>query len=510
MVVFHAELGHAESSGDDWIKKALRIIEAAESEVDDHRAKLSRLRRDYERSSIKSRNTFWDAMDASDTQLPIARIREIEESKQQSLAKLEHTQAALLAAERKVELLKKELSAAMEEAEAIDSREARQKAKLEEKVLSRFESILERGDAPDKNIIEMMFDRFRPTSKGNTDSDDGAKSIFAPLMNVLTNRRVESTKEDERYAAIERELLRQEQWTSANETSSRVATAAQDAETRQLVASTPAAPAPARAEVSEETSRNQTAAVADIEPKSVDKPMETPKPPVAIEKPPAPMPAKVDPPKPKKPERISPPEPEPPAPPARVNKRAVGTATNVLVVDTFDVYSDYNNLGNRTNTYQREPSTAAFDFVDDKIDGKPTVALKIDFFKQNEGGPYQKGGWCGYYSVLKNQDAGSYLDVSSYDYVSFQLKGETGHENFVIGLADKRWEMLDDSVKSNPVTAYLPSGKITTEWQKVRIPLKNLSLNFSYLASISINFESICFPTGGGRGAVFIDDLAFE
>ena len=185
-------------------------------------------------------------------------------------------------------------------------------------------------------------------------------------------------------------------------------------------------------------------------------------------------------------------------------------SADMLFIDDFNSAKRKNNLGNRSNTYQMAPSSAIIDFMTGTIEGSTSGILRIDYNKKSKEGPHWQGGWCGYYSILKDDATNKYLDASGYNYISLWIKGKTGKENFAIGLADRRWDELGDSVKSNQIKAYIKNSKLTSTWQKVRIPLDEFSIDRQQLASIAICFESFCFPNGGGRGSVFIDNLALE
>ncbi len=184
-------------------------------------------------------------------------------------------------------------------------------------------------------------------------------------------------------------------------------------------------------------------------------------------------------------------------------------AVAALVVDTFGTESK-NLLGQSANVYQRAPSSAAIVVVSETIDNQPVTVLKLSYDKKFQGGPHQKGGWCGYYSILKNKETGSYLDASDYEFVTFQIRGENGNENFVIGLADDTWESRGDSLKSQPVSTYLDNSAIGKEWRQIKIPLADFALDHTRLASISICFESQYLDDANSAGTIYIDRIAFE
>lgn len=195
-----------------------------------------------------------------------------------------------------------------------------------------------------------------------------------------------------------------------------------------------------------------------------------------------------------------------------------------VIVDDFETGSITNSLGGRTNVYIKAPSKAMTSFRKDTKQGRPTNALMLRYDKKAEDGPYDSGGWCGYYTLLKKVHPSSslggspaaeieddvYFDASKYSAVTLWVKGDKGNENFVVGVADAHWDKVGDSVKSQEIGKYLPAGKITVDWQKAVIPLDEFFIDYAKLSSIAICFEGDCFPEGAGAGKVYIDDIALE
>jgi hypothetical protein len=177
-----------------------------------------------------------------------------------------------------------------------------------------------------------------------------------------------------------------------------------------------------------------------------------------------------------------------------------------VTIETFD--SPAIQMSGKGGTYQKEPSRAMAITSESQRRGESGRSLMVKYDKKGEGGPYNKGGWCGYYLRLKRGE--TYFDASSYTTLRLWVRGETGGENFMIGLADKHWEQLDDSLKSDPIVRYLPAGGVTTEWQEAVIPLDVFPLALNQLANVVVAFEGDCFPGGAGQGTVYIDDLRFE
>ena len=176
-----------------------------------------------------------------------------------------------------------------------------------------------------------------------------------------------------------------------------------------------------------------------------------------------------------------------------------------LLVDDFEGASI--KLGGRSNTYVMAPSRSLALQTDKEVKaGAKALMLKYD--KKPHGGPYDSGGWCGYYTLLKKGP--KYFDATPYQNITFWVKGTDGTENFVIGLADKHWDEVGDSVKSEQIGKYLPGGKITTDWQKATVPLSTFMLEARELASIAVCFEGSVLPGGEGKGTVYLDDLSLE
>ncbi len=196
-----------------------------------------------------------------------------------------------------------------------------------------------------------------------------------------------------------------------------------------------------------------------------------------------------------------------------------------VIVDDFNSGEIKNLLGNRSNVFIKAPSKAMVSFREDTIKGKKSQVLMVRYDKRNSGGPFDSGGWCGYYTLLKSPAAlvaptaenpnpepqpEQYMDGSQYKAITFWVRGEKGDENFVIGLSDRHWDKIGDSVKSEEIGKYLPAGKLTTDWQQAKIPLDEFFLDYTQLASVSIVFEGDLFPETGHAGVLYIDDLALE
>jgi len=90
------------------------------------------------------------------------------------------------------------------------------------------------------------------------------------------------------------------------------------------------------------------------------------------------------------------------------------------------------------------------------------------------------------------------MDVSGYEYLSFYIKGDKGGEKFDISIKDAAG--LEKKLNSN---SYLD---VTTQWQKVKIPLSS----FSGIKTASIGSIQLSFEGRHGKGRIYLDDVSFE
>ncbi len=201
-------------------------------------------------------------------------------------------------------------------------------------------------------------------------------------------------------------------------------------------------------------------------------------------------------------------------------------AASPLLVDDFEGEEVIKNmLGNRANVFLKAPSKAMVSRRSEQVNGQESQVLMLRYDKRNSGGPYDGGGWCGYYTLLKSPGAlvaptdenpnpeplgEQYLDGSELTQVSFWVRGEKGDENFVLGMSDRHWDKIGDSVKSEEIGKYLPQGRITTEWQKAVVPLDEFFIDYAQLAAVSVVFEGDLFPETGHAGTLYIDNITLE
>jgi hypothetical protein len=103
-------------------------------------------------------------------------------------------------------------------------------------------------------------------------------------------------------------------------------------------------------------------------------------------------------------------------------------------------------------------------------------------------------------------DRPRFLDTTSYQYLSFWVKGDKGGEDFAIKLSDAAWIVKEDSIQIGYASDYLKKG-VTTEWQEVLVPLadmKDFRLDPGELGGMTLEFMS------EGGCTIYIDDVSLK
>ena len=109
------------------------------------------------------------------------------------------------------------------------------------------------------------------------------------------------------------------------------------------------------------------------------------------------------------------------------------------------------------------------------------------------------GAYAGYWQELRH------MNLDDYNLLTFYIKGSKGGEVLKVGLRGKRDAAYESKIFLHDA---LKTG-ITTDWQKILIPLGWFRAveSWSDVSVFSLNFEN---AFGSGKGQVFVDDIAFE
>ena len=156
-----------------------------------------------------------------------------------------------------------------------------------------------------------------------------------------------------------------------------------------------------------------------------------------------------------------------------------------LVVDNFNDLADPNALGGNWSVF--------YDFG-----GQIQATYTTSGTHDNSAGSYALSyttavtGWAGCKTDLPG------LDVSSYDFLSFYIKGAKGGEKVNVYLKD-----TDNQRRYVDVETYAP---VRTDWTLVRVPLQA----FRGVTLTSLNAIEFAFEWEPMTGTVFLDDLRFD
>ena len=151
------------------------------------------------------------------------------------------------------------------------------------------------------------------------------------------------------------------------------------------------------------------------------------------------------------------------------------------------------------NKFERAPSSSKIYLTDSVYHGAGGKSLQVIACKQTEG---YCGAWINFFFTKRNQVR--YIHAAEFNYISFYIKGDQGGEQVQIQLSDKNLSEREDSRPAKPLSNYLPQG-ITTAWQQVLIPLKDLErFDPSQLAGLTFNFTST------GCYEIFVDDICLK
>lgn len=174
------------------------------------------------------------------------------------------------------------------------------------------------------------------------------------------------------------------------------------------------------------------------------------------------------------------------------------SAGEVCAVDDFETPVQ-NALAGYRNPFQAAPSSCTARRLPEAAHGTQGRGLRLSANREVRG-------FCGYWLHLfdfKSREP-QFFDATRFSYLSFWVRGERGGERFAVKLADRTWAMKEDSVSVGDANVLLPGG-VTTDWQRVTVPLgADRRLNWSELAGLTFDFD---IP---GKYVLHVDDIYFH
>jgi len=173
-------------------------------------------------------------------------------------------------------------------------------------------------------------------------------------------------------------------------------------------------------------------------------------------------------------------------------------APRARVIWNFD-HRLTNSLGGGYNAFSRDPSWART-YLDPAVHRSLSGhSLRITAHREIEG---FCGVWFDFYparSIPKR-----YFDARPYPYLTFWIKGRKPGGDFDIKIVDARGESREDAAATRPLHAYLAAG-ITTEWQKVTIPLADFTETDPGALARMVFIFSV-----PGAYRFYVDNVSFE
>lgn len=169
-----------------------------------------------------------------------------------------------------------------------------------------------------------------------------------------------------------------------------------------------------------------------------------------------------------------------------------------IIIDNFEKPGKQNCRGGDFGAFSDPKSLGhcyLFFFQNKEKDvlGTSKYALYIEWDTSKEGA------YGGYWTELRH------LNLENFNYLTFYVKGMKGGEVFKVGLRGP----LNSTYETKTFIVRALKKGVTTKWQKVTIPLKwfGAVMDWSDVNILSVNFEN---AFGSGKGAILIDDIAFE
>ena len=169
-------------------------------------------------------------------------------------------------------------------------------------------------------------------------------------------------------------------------------------------------------------------------------------------------------------------------------------------LDNFNDNGKLNLWGGETGGFDDGKSGECISLNDSASPYEGNFCLKLNYLVN------AADGYAGYYSKLQSKN------LENYDNVSFYVKGSAGGELFKIEFKNNSSD-VDRNHAAVYVTDYLDNG-ITTNWQKVTIPLHNfVNINdWTSAKEFIITFENSASVVNGSptSGIVYFDKIEFD
>ncbi|UCE41307.1 MAG: hypothetical protein JSV17_18055 [Candidatus Aminicenantes bacterium] len=182
--------------------------------------------------------------------------------------------------------------------------------------------------------------------------------------------------------------------------------------------------------------------------------------------------------------------------PAEPKGRIPPIQKRVFLLDDFH-QGNTNRLGGYFSSIIRAPSESHVT-IDKAPDGRQSLC-----FAYNQKSPGFAGFWIHLFDFKLPPIERTFLDVTPFQYITFDIRGEEGGERLKLQVADYVWERKEDSLTIGNMGQFLPSGNIQKKWQRAWVPLTKLPVRIK-----REELANLVFLAQSGRGKVYIGDVA--
>ncbi len=181
----------------------------------------------------------------------------------------------------------------------------------------------------------------------------------------------------------------------------------------------------------------------------------------------------------------------------KIQKKTPTFQGDALLVADFSE-GNTNRLGGYFNSFAKAPSQSDVT-IEPISQGKQALAFT---YKREFSG--FAGFWIHLFDFKAAPANQIFFDASPFEYITFLIRGLAGNENLNLQVADRIWELKQDSLPIGNLSDYLPAGRLTEQWQRAWVPLHAFPLRID-----KTELASLVFQAKGGGGKVYVQDLIF-
>jgi hypothetical protein len=135
-------------------------------------------------------------------------------------------------------------------------------------------------------------------------------------------------------------------------------------------------------------------------------------------------------------------------------------------------------------------------------DGRDSLRIDFNLIRERDAGG--NWGWVSFLLMGNNPWPGADLDVRGCDAVRLDVKGARGGETIQLTISDAK----SAAPSSVEVSSYLPTGRVTRNWQTAVIPISAFRPGRKFDLSRVHGIGGNLGPEG--KQSVYLDNIRFE